>query len=110
LGCISSADYCFLDFVQVVDLEALQFEGGGHFLASKSVHLPQETFKRTGKGYEEARFSDPSVKSLSADVHVRRALVAAGTVGEADAFAALHLSLWMCVANLAVAINKPKVY
>jgi hypothetical protein len=40
---------------QVLDLESLQFEGGAHFLASKSVHLPQETFKRTGQGYEEAR-------------------------------------------------------
>lgn len=40
---------------QVLDLEALQFDGGGHFLANKSVQLPKETFRKLEKGYEEAR-------------------------------------------------------
>lgn len=38
---------------QVLDLEALQFDGGGHYLASKSVQLPKETFRKLEKGYEE---------------------------------------------------------
>ena len=42
-------------WLQVLDLDALQFDGGSHYVASKTVHLPQETFKRTGKGYEEVR-------------------------------------------------------
>jgi pre-mRNA-splicing helicase BRR2 len=38
---------------QVLDLEALQFDGGGHYLANKSVQLPKETFRKLEKGYEE---------------------------------------------------------
>jgi pre-mRNA-splicing helicase BRR2 len=51
---------------QVLDLEALQFEGGGHYLATKSVRLPAETFKRHGKGYEEV-CNPPSHLRLHAD-------------------------------------------
>lgn len=40
---------------QVLDLESLQFDGGGHYFASKKVSLPKETFRRLEKGYEEVR-------------------------------------------------------
>ena len=48
-------DSVVLDGAQVLDLETLQFEGGAHYLASKTVQLPEESFTRDCKGYKEVR-------------------------------------------------------
>lgn len=60
---------------QVLDLESLQFEGGGHYFASKKVQLPKETFRRLEKGYEEVCAAaccllDPPLASLHWSVEV----------------------------------------
>lgn len=77
---------------QVLDLEALQFDGGGRHLAKKSVKLPAETFKRNGKGYEEARppFCTDVPSLLTHVAHGRVSNIARATAGWAQQQANCH--------------------
>jgi len=43
----------------VVDLEAMAFSQGGHLMANKNVKLPDGSFKRSKKGYEEIHVPEP---------------------------------------------------
>ncbi|KAI8902750.1 Sec63 Brl domain-containing protein [Globomyces pollinis-pini] len=49
---------------QTVDLQALAFEQGGHFMSNKKVKLPEGSFKRSKKGYEEVHIPPPKVKPM----------------------------------------------
>ena len=44
---------------QSLDLEELAFEQGGHLMSNKKVKLPQGSFKKTKKGYEEIHVPAP---------------------------------------------------
>ena len=44
---------------QSLDLEDLAFEQGGHLMSNKKVKLPQGSFKKTKKGYEEIHVPAP---------------------------------------------------
>lgn len=53
-----SACFCFTCFQalaprQVLDLEDLVFTQGSHFMANKRCQLPDGSFRRQRKGYEE---------------------------------------------------------
>jgi pre-mRNA-splicing helicase BRR2 len=50
---------------QTVDLHALAFEQGGHFMSNKKVKLPEGSFKRSKKGYEEVHVPPPKQKPLA---------------------------------------------
>ena len=43
----------------IVDLEAMAFSQGGHLMANKNVKLPEGSFKRSKKGYEEIHVPEP---------------------------------------------------
>ncbi|EJD54668.1 Sec63-domain-containing protein [Auricularia subglabra TFB-10046 SS5] len=43
----------------MVDLEAMAFSQGGHLMANKKVKLPDGSFKRSKKGYEEIHVPEP---------------------------------------------------
>ena len=49
---------------QTVDLKALAFEQGGHFMSNKKVKLPEGSFKRSQKGYEEVHVPPPKVEPM----------------------------------------------
>lgn len=49
---------------QTVDLQALAFEQGGHFMSNKKVKLPEGSFKRSKKGYEEVHVPAPKPKPM----------------------------------------------
>lgn len=44
---------------QSLDLEELAFDQGGHLMSNKKVKLPQGSFKKTKKGYEEIHVPAP---------------------------------------------------
>lgn len=51
---------------QVLDLESLQFQGGGHYMAENAkVSVPKESYRKLEKGYEEV-----CVESLFCCMHV----------------------------------------
>ena len=56
---------------ETVDLEALAFEQGGHFMSNKKVRLPEGTFKRSKKGYEEVHVPAPVPKPMEGSEKLR---------------------------------------
>ncbi|TPX36711.1 hypothetical protein SmJEL517_g01209 [Synchytrium microbalum] len=44
---------------QILDLESLVFSSGGHLMSNKKVKLPEGSFKRSKKGYEEVHVPAP---------------------------------------------------
>ncbi|KAL0083538.1 Sec63 Brl domain-containing protein [Phycomyces blakesleeanus] len=52
---------------QMLDLEALAFEQGAHLMSNKKVKLPDGSFKRSKKGYEEIHVPAPKPQSFGAD-------------------------------------------
>ena len=50
-----------------VDLEALQFDQGGHLMSNKKCKLPEGSFKRTKKGFEEVHVPAPKPKPFDAN-------------------------------------------
>jgi pre-mRNA-splicing helicase BRR2 len=52
---------------QSVDLEALVFSQGGHLMTNKKCRLPEGSFKRSKKGYEEVHVPAPAAKPFKAD-------------------------------------------
>ncbi|CAI2180063.1 11144_t:CDS:2 [Funneliformis geosporum] len=51
----------------VVDLETLMFTQGGHLMSNKKCKLPEGSFKRSKKGYEEIHVPAPKQKPFSDD-------------------------------------------
>ena len=49
---------------QILDLEALQFTQGGHFMANKRCVLPEGSYRRQQKGYEEVFVPPMKTKPL----------------------------------------------
>ncbi|KZO96269.1 Sec63-domain-containing protein [Calocera viscosa TUFC12733] len=47
---------------KTVDLESMAFSQGGHLMSNKSVKLPEGSFKRQKKGYEEIHVPAPKKK------------------------------------------------
>ncbi|KAJ3210004.1 DEIH-box ATPase [Dinochytrium kinnereticum] len=47
-----------------IDLESLIFEQGGHLMSNKKCRLPEGSFKRTKKGYEEIHVPAPKSSGL----------------------------------------------
>ncbi|KAI8851535.1 Sec63 Brl domain-containing protein [Chytridium lagenaria] len=47
-----------------IDLESLIFEQGGHLMSNKKCKLPEGSFKRTKKGYEEIHVPAPKTSGL----------------------------------------------
>ncbi|KAJ3372967.1 DEIH-box ATPase [Allomyces arbusculus] len=54
----------------LLDLEAMAFAQGGHTMTNKKVSLPQGSFKRSKKGYEEIHVPAPKPKPLGANEHL----------------------------------------
>ena len=54
---------------QILNLEDLQFAQGGHFMGNKKCQLPEGSFRKQKKGYEEVHV--PASKPKSAESHVR---------------------------------------
>lgn len=52
---------------RTVDIDSLMFAQGGHLMSNKKVKLPQGSFKRTGKGFEEIHVPTPEKKPVAAD-------------------------------------------
>ncbi|KAI9030984.1 Sec63 Brl domain-containing protein [Phycomyces nitens] len=52
---------------QMLDLESLAFEQGSHLMSNKKVKLPDGSFKRAKKGYEEIHVPAPKPQSFGAD-------------------------------------------
>jgi pre-mRNA-splicing helicase BRR2 len=50
---------------QTVDLQALAFEQGSHFMSNKKVKLPEGSFKKSKKGYEEVHVPAPIPKPMA---------------------------------------------
>ncbi|KAH9247473.1 hypothetical protein BASA83_008637 [Batrachochytrium salamandrivorans] len=50
-----------------VDLDALVFQQGGHLMSNKKCKLPEGSFKRTKKGYEEVHVPAPKAQPMGAD-------------------------------------------
>lgn len=50
-----------------IDLESLVFQQGGHLMSNKKCKLPEGSFKRTKKGYEEIHVPAPKPKPLDAN-------------------------------------------
>ncbi|RKO87988.1 Sec63 Brl domain-containing protein, partial [Blyttiomyces helicus] len=48
-----------------IDLESLTFAQGGHFMSNKKCSLPQGTFKREKKGYQEVHVPAPKASPLA---------------------------------------------
>lgn len=46
---------------RVVDLDSMTFSAGGHLMSNKRVKLPDGSFKRSKKGYEEIHVPAPKV-------------------------------------------------
>ncbi|CCL98051.1 uncharacterized protein FIBRA_00045 [Fibroporia radiculosa] len=53
-----------------VDLEGMAFSQGGHLMSNKKCKLPEGSFKRAKKGYEEIHVPAPKHKPLAADEQV----------------------------------------
>ncbi|KAI7862372.1 Sec63 Brl domain-containing protein [Spinellus fusiger] len=51
----------------LLDLEALAFEQGSHLMSNKKVKLPDGSFKRAKKGYEEIHVPAPKPHAFAAD-------------------------------------------
>ncbi|CAJ0749211.1 10358_t:CDS:2 [Entrophospora sp. SA101] len=51
----------------IIDLDSLAFTQGGHLMSNKKCKLPDGSFKRSMKGYEEIHVPAPKVKPLGAD-------------------------------------------
>ncbi|KAJ1655811.1 Pre-mRNA-splicing helicase BRR2 [Dispira simplex] len=45
---------------KLLDLDALAFSQGGHFMSNRKVKLPEGSFKRTKRGYEEIHVPAPT--------------------------------------------------
>ncbi|KAJ9115096.1 hypothetical protein QFC22_005424 [Naganishia vaughanmartiniae] len=52
---------------KMVDIDSLIFSQGGHLMSNKKVKLPQGSFKRTGKGYEEIHVPIPEKRVMAPD-------------------------------------------
>lgn len=52
---------------KMVDIDSLIFTQGGHLMSNKKVKLPQGSFKRTGKGYEEIHVPIPEKRVMAPD-------------------------------------------
>ncbi|EGF82711.1 hypothetical protein BATDEDRAFT_34385 [Batrachochytrium dendrobatidis JAM81] len=50
-----------------VDLEALAFQQGGHLMSNNRCKLPEGSFKRTKKGYEEVHVPAPLAQPMGQD-------------------------------------------
>lgn len=50
---------------RVVDLESLAFSQGGHLMSNKKCKLPDGSFKRSKKGYEEIHVPAPKSKPVT---------------------------------------------
>jgi pre-mRNA-splicing helicase BRR2 len=50
---------------KTVDLESMIFSQGGHLMSNKTTKLPQGSFKRAKKGYEEIHVPAPKSKPLA---------------------------------------------
>ncbi|KAF9434549.1 DEIH-box ATPase, partial [Entomortierella beljakovae] len=48
---------------QLLDLEAMSFAQGSHLMSNKSVHVPEGSFRRQKKGYEEVHVPQPKKPS-----------------------------------------------
>ena len=48
-----------------VDLESMAFSQGGHLMSNKKCKLPEGSFKRSGKGYEEIHVPAPKPKPVA---------------------------------------------
>lgn len=44
---------------QLIDLDAMAFAQGSHLMSNKSVHVPEGSFRRQKKGYEEVHVPQP---------------------------------------------------
>jgi pre-mRNA-splicing helicase BRR2 len=54
---------------QVLDLESLQFPGGGHYMADNAkVSVPKESYKKLEKGYEEVRSHEQIWHAIEANL------------------------------------------
>ncbi|KAF8320257.1 Sec63-domain-containing protein [Clavulina sp. PMI_390] len=51
--------------LSTLDLEGMAFSQGGHLMSNKKVSLPEGSFKRSKKGYEEIHIPPPKPKSDS---------------------------------------------
>ncbi|KAI0302834.1 Sec63-domain-containing protein [Multifurca ochricompacta] len=51
---------------KTVDLESMAFSQGGHLMSNKTTKLPQGSFKRAKKGYEEIHVPAPKSKPVTA--------------------------------------------
>jgi pre-mRNA-splicing helicase BRR2 len=51
---------------KTVDLESMIFSQGGHLMSNKTTKLPQGSFKRSKKGYEEIHVPAPKSKPVTA--------------------------------------------
>ena len=51
---------------RTVDLEGMAFSQGGHLMSNKTTKLPQGSFKRAKKGYEEIHVPAPKSKPVAA--------------------------------------------
>jgi pre-mRNA-splicing helicase BRR2 len=51
---------------KTVDLEGMAFSQGGHLMSNKTTKLPQGSFKRAKKGYEEIHVPAPKSKPVAA--------------------------------------------
>lgn len=52
---------------QMLDLDDLAFEQGSHLMSNKKVKLPDGSFKRSKKGYEEIHVPSPKPQAFAAD-------------------------------------------
>ena len=50
---------------KAIDLESLIFQQGGHLMSNKKCKLPEGSFKKTKKGYEEVHVPAPKPKPMS---------------------------------------------
>lgn len=75
-GLTTAAEDCFDPFLllsqalaprQVLDLEDLVFAQGSHFMANKRCQLPDGSFRRQRKGYEEVHVPALKPKPFGAE-------------------------------------------
>lgn len=52
---------------KVIDIDSLIFSEGGHLMSRKKVKLPEGSFKRQMKGYEEIHVPEPKRREAGAD-------------------------------------------
>lgn len=56
---------------QLIDLDEMAFEQGSHLMSNKKVKLPDGSFKRSKKGYEEIHVPAPKPQAFGADERLR---------------------------------------